>query len=58
VTFRLALMEGPGLRGDDMRRPDSLHDDVNLGGVSVLVVDDYEPCASGSSRCSKAAERL
>jgi CheY-like chemotaxis protein len=28
-------------------RPDSLHDDVNLGGVSVLVVDDYEPLRVG-----------
>jgi CheY-like chemotaxis protein len=40
-------MDSPGLRGDDMRRPDSLHDDVNLGGVSVLVVDDYEPLRVG-----------
>jgi CheY-like chemotaxis protein len=46
VTFRQALMDSPGLRGDDMRR-DSLHDDVNLGGVSVLVVDDYEPLRVG-----------
>src|SRR5436309_7003608 len=30
-----------------MRRPDSPHDDVNLGGVSVLVVDDYEPLRVG-----------
>ncbi len=29
-----------------MRR-DSLHDDVDLGGVSVLVVDDYEPLRVG-----------
>jgi CheY-like chemotaxis protein len=47
VTFRVALMDSPGLRGDDMRRPDSPHDDVNLGGVSVLVVDDYEPLRVG-----------
>ena len=46
VTFRLGLMDGPGLRGDDMRR-DSLHDDVDLGGVSVLVVDNYEPLRVG-----------
>ena len=46
VTFLEALMDSPGLRGDDMRR-DSPHDDVDLGGVSVLVVDDYEPLRVG-----------
>jgi CheY-like chemotaxis protein len=28
-------------------RPDSLHDDVYLGGISVLVVDDYAPLRAG-----------
>ena len=35
-----------GLRSDEMR-PYSLHDDVYLGGIRVLVVDDYAPLRAG-----------